>query len=65
MAVYKNGAFSHEKTLIFHASGLTEENNMQLFVSNNLLLRGVTLSPYPRGLNKVREEDYRLTVGIN
>ncbi len=65
VAVYKNGEFSHEKTLIFHANGMTKNNNMQLFASNNLLLRGLTLSPHPKGLTKVRDEEYVLSVGIN
>lgn len=65
VAVYKNRKFSHEKVLIFHANGMVKEDNMNLFVSEQLFIRGLTLSPYPKGLTKVREEDYMLTVGIN
>lgn len=65
VAVYNNGKFSHEKTLVFHANGLVENNNMQLFASDVLLVRGLTLSPYPRGLSKIPKDQYSLSVGIN
>jgi len=65
IAVYKNGTFSHEKVLTFHANGFVERVNMQLFASEGLLVEGLTLHPYPKYLKKIKDEDYMLSVGIN
>lgn len=65
VAVYKNGKLSHKKTLIFHANGMVKADNMTLLGSDELFVRGLTLSPYPKGLTKIRDEDYTLVIGIN
>lgn len=65
VAVYRSGKFSHEKVLTFQANGLVERSNMQLFASDVLVVEGLTLYPYPKGLTKIKDEDYMLSVGIN
>lgn len=65
VAIYKNGTFLHEKKLTFYANGFAERKNMQLFAASDLLVRGLTLSPYPSGLSKIRNEEYVLAVAIN
>jgi len=65
VGVYKNGKFSHEKVLIFHASGVVKEEAMQLFDSENLYVRGLNLLPYPEGQSKVPEDSYCLSIGVN
>jgi hypothetical protein len=65
VAVYRNGTFSHEKVLTFYANGMVKKDNMQLFASDELLVEGLLLHPYPKGLTKIRDEDYMLSVGIN
>ena len=64
VAIYKNGKFTHEKTLIFDASGLVLEKNVQLISSENLYIKGLALYPYPSG-GKIVDEKYYLDLQIN
>jgi len=64
VAIYKGGTFSHEKKLIFDASGLVLEKNVQLFSSENLYIKGLALYPYPTG-TKINDDRYYLDLQIN
>lgn len=65
VAIYKNGKFSHEKKLIFDASGLVLEKNVQLFSSDSLYIKGLALYPYPKGIKKINDTSYYLELQIN
>jgi hypothetical protein len=65
VAVYKNGKFSHEKKLVFHASGVVNQEQLQLFNSEYLNIQGLALHPYPFGVGKIIDENYYLDLQIN
>jgi len=65
VAIYLSGRILNEKILTFYPYGVVKELNMQLFANNNLFIRGLTLSPYPEGMQKIPAEQYRLTIGVN
>lgn len=65
VAVYRNGKFSHEKKLVFHASGLVNQEQTQLFNSEYLNIQGLALYPYPSGIGKIVDEKYYLDLKVN
>lgn len=65
VAVFKNGKFVKEQELIFHASGLANRSEMQLFNSDYLNIQGLALFPYPKGLKKIVDEEYYLDLQVN
>ncbi|MBT8309454.1 MAG: hypothetical protein HKO72_07235 [Flavobacteriaceae bacterium] len=65
VAIYRNGKFSHNKELIFHASGAVNQSAMQLFNSDYLNIHGLALYPYPKGLTKIVDQEYQLELQVN
>ena len=65
VAIYRNGNFSHKKKLVFHASGLVNQEQAQLFNSEYLKIQGLALYPYPVGEGKIVDENYYLNLQIN
>jgi len=65
VAIYKNGNFSHNKKLVFHASGIVNQNHMQLFSSDYLNVQGLALYPYPVSVGKIVDENYYLDLQIS
>lgn len=65
VVVYKNGKFSHEKKLVFDASGVVNQEQLQLFNSEYLHIQGLALYPYPVGVGKIIDENYYLDLQIN
>ncbi len=65
VAIYKNGKFTQEKTLVFHASGVVNVIQMQLFNSDYLNIQGLALYPYPKGVGKIVDDKYYLDLRIH
>lgn len=65
IAIFRNGTFSHNKKLVFHASGLVNEKQVQLFNTDYLNIQGLALYPYPVGVGRIIDETYYLDLQIN
>ena len=65
VAIYRNGKFSHDKKLVFDASGLVNQSQMQLFNSEYLNIQGLDLYPYPIGAGNIVDEKYYISLRIN
>ena len=62
--VYENGTFLEQRKLMFYSSGISNEDKNALIANGNINISGLNLEPYPRGLDKIRKEDYLLVLKV-
>ncbi len=62
--IYKGGKYISKKEIQFSASGFISAEMAQLFNSENLIVSGLALSPYPEVPNGLIEKDYTLNVSV-
>ena len=62
--VYENGTFLEQRKLTFYASGISDERENTLLANRNINISGLNLEPYPKGLDKIRKEDYLLVLKV-
>ena len=62
LSIYKEGEFITDKEITIHASGYVMEKNNLAFKTDDFNIYGMTLKPYPKGVNSHLEEDYKLEI---
>lgn len=60
--IYKDSKFIQKKKLRIDASGFVTASNNLAFYSEDLLIYGFSLTPYPDTSVETKEEDYQLEV---
>ena len=61
--VYKDGEFLKQKTLIIYPSGI-DKKSASLYISEDIIISGINLLPYPIKPEKIPEENYTLQLII-
>ena len=62
VSIYKNGSFIEDKKIRIDASGYVMESNNLAFAAKDFKIYGFTLTPYPKDVNNIANEDYELEV---
>ena len=62
--IYKNDDLLETKELVFNASGVINEKTMTLFKSENILIQGLRLMPYPEVHHRIPKHMYCLEIQV-
>jgi hypothetical protein len=62
--IFENGELLTSKELIFHASGVINKNAMTLLKSEDIVIEGLRLIPYPEVHHRIPEKMYCLEIQV-